>query len=180
MLKLRTELVFVLTATLGSASACKKDAASDTPAASSIPAVKSAGDDQAKPAAPPAAAGTLKLSKVDNLLIDVPGSGADVHNTLTGDPGQVANSMVIGDVTVAVEADPKSLDDAKAAAVNDNATALTADALPDGWALSWTSGSSLMVKVRRDISGKTYMCTTSSLDAAMQTAAVAACKSLRK
>jgi hypothetical protein len=61
---------------------------------------------------------------------------------------------------------------------------LKADALPDGYAVTFNNtgsmGKNFFVDVQRDIAGKTYHCSTTGSDADQAQAVLAACKSLRK
>jgi hypothetical protein len=61
---------------------------------------------------------------------------------------------------------------------------LKTENLADGWLISYDNtggaGANYFATVRRDIAGKTYMCSTTTNEASRQAAVIAACKSLRK
>lgn len=126
-------------------------------------------------------AGPTKLPKL-GLQIDVPGS-VQVGDAVMGE-GHMLQGASIGAMQIEVADKKKSIDDAKSDADLYSPKDLKADALPDGWALTYSNtgsmGKNFFVDVQRDIDGKTYHCSTTGSDASQQQAVLAACKSLRK
>lgn len=141
-----------------------------------------ASSSSAKPAesAKPAA-GPTKLPKL-GLQIDVPGS-VEVGDAVLGQ-GHMLQGASIGAMQIEIADKKKSIDDAKSDADMYSPKDLKADALPDGYALTYSNtgsmGKNFFVDVQRDIDGKTYHCSTTGSDAGQQQAVLAACKSLRK
>ncbi len=144
-------------------------------------AAASSASSSAKPTESAKPAGPTKLPKL-GLSIDVPGS-VDVGDAVMGE-GHMLQGASIGAMQIEVAEKKKSIDDAKSDAEMYSPKDLKADALPDGYALTYSNtgsmGKNFFVDVQRDIGGKTYHCSTTGSDAGQQQAVLAACKSLRK
>ncbi len=87
-------------------------------------------------------------------------------------------------VSPAKDIDPKTVDDAKAAAALFKPEKQKQEALKDGWVLTYentgSAGANYFVNARRDIDGKGYLCDTIQTTPDQQKAAVDFCKSLAK
>lgn len=127
------------------------------------------------------AAGPTKLPKL-GLQIDVPGS-VEVGDAVMGQ-GHMLQGASIGAMQIEIADKKMSIDDAKSDADMYSPKDLKADALPDGFALTYSNtgsmGKNFFVDVQRDIDGKTYHCSTTGSEESQQQAVLAACKSLRK
>jgi hypothetical protein len=168
----RIALAILAVATLAAPGCGKKDSGSGS-AAGGTAATKPAGDE--------AKAGPTKLAKLDNLTIDA--ADAEVSDAIGGD-GVMLTSGAFGALTISVQKTPQSIDDAKSDANMYTPKNLKADKLADGYVVTYDNtgsmGANFFVQVRRDLGGKTYSCSTTVSTADQQTAAVAACKSLKK
>jgi hypothetical protein len=129
----------------------------------------------------PAEGAAVKLDKL-GLQLDV-SSGADVSSGMS-EGGEMLTGEDIGAMEVAPAKTPQSLDDAKSDAKMYSPKNLKTETLSDGWVISYdntgSAGANYFATVRRDIGGKTYMCSTTTNEASRQAAVIAACKSLRK
>jgi len=127
-------------------------------------------------------AAATKLPKV-GLQIDVPGE-ATVGDPIMADVGNSINSADLGAMQVEIFKTPQTLDEAKEDAKMYSPKSVKADALADGWALSFNNkgsmGENYFVTVRRDIAGKTYKCWATVDTKERGDAVLAACKTLRK
>jgi hypothetical protein len=127
-----------------------------------------------------AAAAPVKLPKL-NLQIDVAGE-TNVGDAIMGE-GNMIQGESVGAMQVEIMKTPKSLDEEKSDADMFSPKNLKAEALPDGWVVTFDNkgsmGANFFVSVRRDIGGKSYKCSTTGSDAGQAKAVVAACKSLR-
>jgi hypothetical protein len=126
---------------------------------------------------------SLKLGKLDNLKITAP--DAEVSDGLMG-KGVSLSSPDIGVLSIEEEtaSDPKTLDAAKEEYSLINTKNTKTEKLSDGWTMVFENtgsmGTNYWVAARREIGGKAYKCTSTLTTKAQQTAAVAACKSLKK
>ncbi|MGE5181966.1 MAG: hypothetical protein ACM31C_07880 [Acidobacteriota bacterium] len=127
-----------------------------------------------------AKAAAVKLPNV-GLQLEIPGE------TMVSDGMEKVSNMVNGEAIGALEVDladkPQTLDEAKTDAADFKPRNLKEEKLADGWALSYentgSAGTNYFVRVRRDIAGKSYTCSTTGSQAAQAQAVLAACKSLR-
>ncbi len=139
---------------------------------------KKSGDSGSGAAAAKATA--VKLPKV-GLQLDIAGE------TMVSDGMEKVSNMVNGEAIGALEVDladkPQTLDEAKTDAADFKPRNLKEEKLADGWALSYentgSAGTNYFVRVRRDIAGKSYTCSTTGSQASQAQAVLAACKSLR-
>jgi len=177
-----TRISIMLAAALVIAPGCSKKAG-DKPAGDDKAATgqKAAADDKAAIGSKPAAGGAVKLPKL-GLALDAPGE-ITVGDAMVGE-GHMLQGGGIGAMSVEIASTPQTLDEAKEDAKSYTPQNLKADALPDGWALTFDNkggaGTNYWVDVRRTIDGKLYKCTTTGGDAGQAAAVLAACKSLRK
>lgn len=132
------------------------------------------GSSDAKPTA-------IELSKL-GLKMDAPAGS-------TASDGMMGGVMVTGPnlvVTVdeATDARPKVAEDAAKEADMYNPEEGKTEKLADGFAYTFVNtggaGKNYWVQVRREIGGKSYWCETTGSSPEQQTAALAACKSLKK
>jgi hypothetical protein len=125
--------------------------------------------------------GPTKLPKL-GLQIDVPGS-VEVGDAVMGE-GHMLQGSAIGAMQIEVADKKKTLDDAKSDADMYSPKDLKADALPDGYAVTYNNtgsmGANYFVDVQRDIGGKTYHCSTTGSDPKQAAAVLEACKSLKQ
>lgn len=125
-------------------------------------------------------AGPTKLPKL-GLQLDVPGS-VEVSDAIGGE-GHMLMGSGIGAMSVTIETEAKTLEQAKSDADMYSPKNLKEEKLADGWALTFENtgsmGKNYFVEVRRDIDGKSYACSTTSPDDRAQKV-LAACKTLRK
>lgn len=140
------------------------------------------GDASGKPAGTGAGAAASKPTKLEKvgLTLDLP-ADATVSDAIGGDGNMVMAPNTTFTVSVAKATDPKTADDAKAAALaTEN---LKIEKLPDGWVLTsentGSAGRNYWLTMRREIGGKGYMCETMQSADAQVKAAIAACKSLK-
>ena len=100
-----------------------------------------------------------------------------------GGEGHMLMGEGIGAMSVTIEKEAKTLDQAKSDADMYSPKNLKEEKLADGWALTFENtgsmGKNYFVEVRRDIDGKSYSCSTTSPDERAQKV-LAACKTLRK
>lgn len=157
---IRISLLVVALATTGLG--CKKNESNGSGAAKSA---------EAKP---------TKLPKL-GLQVDVPGA-AEVGDAIMGE-GNMVQGEAVGAMQVEIAKKPQTLDEAKSDADMYSPKNLKADALPDGWTLTFENtgsmGKNYFVEVRRDIAGKTYTCSTTTGNDKQAAGALAACKTLR-
>jgi hypothetical protein len=129
-----------------------------------------------------AAGGPIKLAKLGGLQIDVAG-GAEVGDGVGGD-GVMLTATSIGALSIDLKKTAQTIDDAKSDANMYTPKNLKADALPDGWAVTYdntgTAGANFFALVQRTIDGKVYLCQTTTDSAERAQSALAACKTLRK
>jgi hypothetical protein len=122
----------------------------------------------------------LKLPKL-NLQIDVAGE-SNVGDAIMGE-GNMIQGESIGAMQVEIMKTPKPLEEEKSDAEMFTPKNLKAEALPDGWVVTFDNkgsmGANYFVNVRRDIGGKSYKCSTTGSNADQAKAVLAACKSLR-
>ncbi len=153
---LRTSALVIALASVSLLGCSKKDGGSDKPA------------------------GPTKLPKL-SLQIDVPGS-VELSDAIGGE-GHMLMGEGIGAMSVTIEKEAKTLDQAKSDADMYSPKNLKEEKLADGWALTFENtgsmGKNYFVEVRRDIDGKSYSCSTTSPDERAQKV-LAACKTLRK
>lgn len=128
-----------------------------------------------------APAGPTKLPKL-GLSIDAPGS-VEVGDAIMGE-GHMLQGSGIGAMQIEIASKPQTLDEAKSDADMYSPKNLKAEALPDGWWLTFentgSAGKNYFVQVRRDIGGKTYTCSTTGGEEKQAQAVLAACKSLKQ
>jgi hypothetical protein len=126
-------------------------------------------------------AGPTKLPKL-GLQIDVPGS-VEIGDAIMAE-GHMLSGSGIGALQVEIAEKPKTLEDKKSDADMYSPKNLKAEALPDGWFVTFENtgsmGKNYFVDVRRDIGGKTYNCSTTGSEPGQAAAVLAACKTLRK
>jgi hypothetical protein len=140
------------------------------------------GDGSSAKSAEGAKAAPTKLPAL-GLQIDLPGE-VTVDKGMGGDDSVMVTGSEIGAMTIEASKTPQSLDDAKSDAKMYTPKNLKADALADGWAVTYENtggaGANFFVQVRRDLGGKTYACSSTGGDADRAKAVLAACKTLRK
>jgi hypothetical protein len=128
-------------------------------------------------------AAATKLPKL-GLQIDVPGETVNVSDPIMADVGNSITGDATGAMQVEIFKTPQTLDEAKEDAKMYSPKHVKADALADGWALSFSNkgsmGENFWVTVRRDIGGKTYKCWATVDTKERGDAVLAACKTLRK
>ena len=121
-----------------------------------------------------------KLPKT-GLQIDAPGE-LDISDAMVGD-GDMVTSAELGALNIVISTKPKTIDEAKTEASAFAPKDLVAQALPDGWAVTYSNtgsaGANFFVTVRRDIGGKSFECSAVANSAERGKNALAACKSLR-
>ena len=122
--------------------------------------------------------------KLDKLGVQLDISGDSSVSDGLGANAQMITGEAIGAMQVEATDKPQTIDEAKSDAAMYSPKNLKADALADGWAVTYDNkgsmGANYFVTVRRDIGGKTYNCTTTGSKPEQATAVLAACKSLRK
>lgn len=154
------------------AAACKKDEGGGASSTSSTSSEKGA----AKAAAGPTALPDL------GLQIDAPGK-IEVGKAIGG-PGHMLQGSGIGAMQIEATDKAETLAEAKEDADMYTPKNLKEETLGDGWALTFENtggmGTNYWVKVRREIDGKSYVCTTTGSEASQAAAVLAACKTLRK
>ncbi|MBA3456393.1 MAG: hypothetical protein H0T42_25065 [Deltaproteobacteria bacterium] len=115
------------------------------------------------------------------LEIDVPSGTVGKHSF--GDVGHEVVSAATNQFLVEHSKDPDSLEDAKTSSIEAYKN-VQAETLADGYAVTYETEkdgkTSHLVKVRRDIGGKSYKCWTSTNDSAQAKAVLDACKTLCK
>lgn len=128
-----------------------------------------------------ASVGPTKLPKL-GLSIEAPGS-VEVGDAIMGE-GHMLQGSGIGAMQIEIASKPQTLDEAKSDADMYTPKNLKAEALPDGWWLTFentgSAGKNYFVQVRRDIGGKTYTCSTTGGEEKQAQAVLAACKSLKQ
>jgi hypothetical protein len=97
--------------------------------------------------------------------------------------GNMLQGAGVGAMQVEIAQKPQTLDEAKSDADIYSPKNLKSEALPDGWTMTFENtgsmGKNYFVEVRRDLAGKTYMCSSTGGDAKQASAVLAACKTLR-
>jgi hypothetical protein len=123
----------------------------------------------------------VKLPKL-GLALDAPGA-VKTEDAMMGE-GHMLTGSGVGAMTVESAKATQTLDEAKEDAKMYSPANVKAEALPDGWAMTFENkggaGTNYWVDVRRTIDGKNYKCGTTGSDAGQAAAVLAACKSLRK
>jgi len=151
---------------------------------------KEAGKEGSESAAAPAAskgveaaekaAGAMKIEKF-GLSIDVP---AGTSQSAMGDTQMLQGPNLVISVGLAGEFSAASLAEEVETAEMYTPTNLVKAEAESGWEVTFENtgsmGTNYWVKVRRDIDGKSYECSTTANTAEQQANALAACKTLRK
>lgn len=121
------------------------------------------------------------LKRVDNLKVDLPPS-ANLSDGIGGGVMIMAPDLVVT-IARAGASTPKTIAEAKTQVQMFKPQKLHAEALKDGYALTFENkgglGRNYFVRVRRVIGGKAYTCTTTASRPAQQVNALKVCKSLR-
>jgi len=124
---------------------------------------------------------TVELTKL-GLKMDAP-AGTTVSDGIMGGVMVQGPNLVVT-IDEATDSRPKAAEDAAKEADMYNPQEPKTEKLPDGFAFSFVNtgdlGKNYWVQVRREIGGKSYWCETTSSSPEQQTAALAACKSLKK
>jgi hypothetical protein len=176
---MKTTLLVAALAALTTVAACKKD---DKDAGGGSGKAKETDQEAKEPAK---AKGSAQAIDAFGLAFDGP---SDVQiNDMT--MGSAKTYMVMGTglvFSVAEPSDisPKTLEEAvEASKIYDGATITKQEKTADGYHLEFNNkgsmGANYFVEIRRTIGEKPYVCSTTAPDAAMASAAVAACQSLR-
>jgi hypothetical protein len=125
-------------------------------------------------------AGPTKLPKL-GLQVDVPGA-VEIGDAIMGE-GHMLQGGSIGAMQVEIAQKAQTLDEAKSDSELYSPKNVKSETLADGWTLTYENtgsmGKNYFVEVRRDLGGKTYMCSTTGGDAKQAAAVLAACKTLR-
>ena len=128
----------------------------------------------------PAKAGAMKIEKF-GLSIDVP---AGTTQSAMMDTQMLQGPNLVVTVGLAGEFAAASLAEEVETAEMYTPTNLTKAEAESGWEVTFENtgsmGTNYWVKVRRDIDGKSYDCSTTANTAEQQANALAACKTLRK
>lgn len=137
--------------------------------------------DLASAAAPaPSAPAELAIPAL-NLRMDAP-AGSTISEILGSQ--MINGAGLVVSVEAADAMDPATIAAARTEADLFTPTNLREETLADGWVLTYENtggmGTNYFVTARREIDGTAYMCTTTVSSAEQQTAAVAACRSLRR
>ncbi|MBX3273756.1 MAG: hypothetical protein KF729_26055 [Sandaracinaceae bacterium] len=116
-----------------------------------------------------------------NLRVDAP-AGSSVTELLGSQ--MISGVGLVVSVEAANAASPATLAAARTEADLFTPQNLREETLADGWVLTYENtggmGTNYFVTARREIGGTAYMCTTTVSSAEQQSAAVAACRSLRR
>jgi hypothetical protein len=171
----RASILFIVTASLTASLTITGCKSKDGEGGAGGAAGKSAPSEPAKPAGP------TKLPSL-GLSIDVPGA-VEVGKAILGE-GHMLTGADIGAMQIELVKTPKTLDDEKADADMFSPKDLKAEALADGWMVTFNNtggmGANYFVTVQREIGGNTYKCSTTQGDKDRAAAVLAACKTLRQ
>jgi hypothetical protein len=127
--------------------------------------------------------GKAAAVKLPNVALQMDVAGETMVSKGMETTSDMVNAESIGAVEIDLTTKPQTLDEAKADAKDFNPTNMKDEKLADGWALTYenkgSAGTNFWVRVRREIGGKSYVCSTTGSQAEQAKAVLAACKSLR-
>lgn len=126
--------------------------------------------------------GVMELSTL-GLVAEAP-ADTRTGDPVVGDGVMVQGPELIATVALASDAMPKTEEEATKAAGDYTPKNLKAEALDDGFAITFDNegglGTNYFVQVRREIGGKAYWCETTASTPEQQANALAFCKSLKE
>ncbi len=126
---------------------------------------------------------TVTLKKVDGIKATLP-AGANIRDGIGGKGVMIQAPGLVVSIISAGANDPKTAAEAKKGASMYSPKKMRTEKLSDGWAMTFENkggmGTNYFVKVRRELGGKAYMCTTTASKPAQQKNALKVCKGLKK